>query len=391
MSDRDALLAAITANPDDDLPRLVYADWLEEYGEAGRAEFIRVQCRTQHMRRGDEGLDDLLNRENELRAELFPHLQKLGTELVFFRRGFLERVASGVLNFREHAAALTPDLAPAFELDLSYWTEDDRDRELLRADREAYCEALGASLRRPELRRCVSLALPGVGEEGARQALSSPQLTNLRRLDYSSSEAGPELKAVAGATFANLRWLDLRDGSSANGSPELWWFTRSPHLAKLEHLNFCGNHVRGDHLQALTEEAEVPHLRHLDLSHNDLTAFDASHCLFFNRSERMPALEELDLSQSFEDLTDLTDAAEEPLERDRHRRPYFGRLTKLRLCNCGITDAGARVLAQYPGEVKLTLLDLRGNPIGAAGERALSERFGKDVCVFRIPWLESRL
>jgi len=38
------LLAAILAAPDDDLPRLVAADWLEERGFAERAELIRVQC-----------------------------------------------------------------------------------------------------------------------------------------------------------------------------------------------------------------------------------------------------------------------------------------------------------------------------------------------------------
>lgn len=43
MTTEDALLAAVLANPDDDLPRLVYADWLEEHGEPERAEFIRVQ------------------------------------------------------------------------------------------------------------------------------------------------------------------------------------------------------------------------------------------------------------------------------------------------------------------------------------------------------------
>lgn len=43
---RDALHAAILANPADDLPRLAYADWLEEYGDDEaqvRARFIRVQ------------------------------------------------------------------------------------------------------------------------------------------------------------------------------------------------------------------------------------------------------------------------------------------------------------------------------------------------------------
>jgi uncharacterized protein (TIGR02996 family) len=42
--DEAALLAAVLAGPDDDLPRLVYADWLDENGRPERAEFIRVQC-----------------------------------------------------------------------------------------------------------------------------------------------------------------------------------------------------------------------------------------------------------------------------------------------------------------------------------------------------------
>jgi uncharacterized protein (TIGR02996 family) len=43
MTDADALLAAVLAEPDDDLPRLVYADWLDENGRPERAEFVRVQ------------------------------------------------------------------------------------------------------------------------------------------------------------------------------------------------------------------------------------------------------------------------------------------------------------------------------------------------------------
>jgi len=43
MSDRAALYAAVCANPDDDTPRLVFADWLDENGEAKRAAFIRAQ------------------------------------------------------------------------------------------------------------------------------------------------------------------------------------------------------------------------------------------------------------------------------------------------------------------------------------------------------------
>ena len=49
MSDQSALLGAICAHPDEDTPRLVFADWLDEYADAlptpavarMRARFIR--------------------------------------------------------------------------------------------------------------------------------------------------------------------------------------------------------------------------------------------------------------------------------------------------------------------------------------------------------------
>lgn len=43
MSDEINLMKAVVASPDDYLPRLVYADWLEERGKALLAEFIRTQ------------------------------------------------------------------------------------------------------------------------------------------------------------------------------------------------------------------------------------------------------------------------------------------------------------------------------------------------------------
>jgi uncharacterized protein (TIGR02996 family) len=45
MDRRDAFLQAILENPHEDTHRLVYADWLEENGDAPRARFIRWQCR----------------------------------------------------------------------------------------------------------------------------------------------------------------------------------------------------------------------------------------------------------------------------------------------------------------------------------------------------------
>jgi uncharacterized protein (TIGR02996 family) len=38
-----AILADVVAHPEDDAPRLVLADWLDDHGQSDRAAFIRVQ------------------------------------------------------------------------------------------------------------------------------------------------------------------------------------------------------------------------------------------------------------------------------------------------------------------------------------------------------------
>jgi len=43
-TDESALLASVVADPEDDAPRLVYADWMDEHRQPERAAFIRVQC-----------------------------------------------------------------------------------------------------------------------------------------------------------------------------------------------------------------------------------------------------------------------------------------------------------------------------------------------------------
>jgi len=47
-TDEGALLAAMTAAPTDDAPRLVYADWLQERGEETKAEYLRTVVRLIH-------------------------------------------------------------------------------------------------------------------------------------------------------------------------------------------------------------------------------------------------------------------------------------------------------------------------------------------------------
>jgi uncharacterized protein (TIGR02996 family) len=65
---RRAFIQAIQEPPEDDAPRLVFADWLDENGDEPRAEFIRLQCRLPHLR-DDLEFARLRQREQELLEE----------------------------------------------------------------------------------------------------------------------------------------------------------------------------------------------------------------------------------------------------------------------------------------------------------------------------------
>jgi len=53
VNDEAAFTAAILAEPDEDTPRLVYADWLQEHGREERAEFIRAQVLLAKLEAGE--------------------------------------------------------------------------------------------------------------------------------------------------------------------------------------------------------------------------------------------------------------------------------------------------------------------------------------------------
>jgi uncharacterized protein (TIGR02996 family) len=55
----DALLQEVCANPDEDGPRLVYADWCEENGRPERAEHIRAQVEAARLDEDDPRRDEL--------------------------------------------------------------------------------------------------------------------------------------------------------------------------------------------------------------------------------------------------------------------------------------------------------------------------------------------
>jgi len=123
-------LRDIIANPDDDAPRLIYADWLDDHGERARAAFIRAQC---HLAR--ICIPEIASRAfpagrllPELRSQFLGSLLALGLEEApdlergvgpgfrfSFRRGFVEdlvvfgsEAAEQFVDHAERLFALTP-------------------------------------------------------------------------------------------------------------------------------------------------------------------------------------------------------------------------------------------------------------------------------------------
>ena len=100
MTDREALLAAICANPDDDTPRLAFADWLEENGEPERAEFVRLQCELASGLPPGPRRSAMVSRTNKLlrkneshwRADLV-ETEPMAWTWDRFERGFVESLA----------------------------------------------------------------------------------------------------------------------------------------------------------------------------------------------------------------------------------------------------------------------------------------------------------
>ncbi len=368
MTERDALLAAILQNPDDDTPRLVYADWLQEHDEDRRAEFIRLQCRPERP-------PVALGRELNLIDSLFSHLKYLDFQSVAYHRGFVDTIRSGVLYCRDHIAELRPEDAPAFALEL---IEDDRDEEE-QNDYDAYTDAVRELAARTELRRCVSLTLPCLGMGPGSAILASPNLTSLRRLDFTGNETGPGIHNLARDTFANLRWVNVHNSDSAADCPSITPLAVCPHLANLEHLDFGANEQGDDDLRAVAAAEQWSKLRYLNLMGS---LFTLAAVADFFATPHLPALRELDLSHAFNRPAEWnTPGNGDPFVERIATSPLFARLSKLWLQGNGITDDGAKALASAPPGVKLEVLDLTGNPVSDAGRALLRERFGA-ACVF---------
>ncbi len=99
------LLAAVIAHPDDDTPRLVYADWLEEQG-SGQAELIRKQLRLAQTKdwKAHQALEQEIATILDAGWKDYAGATAKYADAKCFVRGFVDAVTMTIPAFEKHGA-----------------------------------------------------------------------------------------------------------------------------------------------------------------------------------------------------------------------------------------------------------------------------------------------
>lgn len=279
MHDHAAFLASITASPDDDLPRLVYADWLDECGEPGapaRAEFIRIQCELERCTPDDDRRMALQKRERQLlKKHSGQWLTELNAAQVMadqdpidkkrsvwqFRRGFLHSITVVAQKFPQVAETLFR-VAPTVRA-VNLCQGSGQVASLLRAPQLARVKELSLS------RMCTCGRCPIQNE--LRTLFASPLLANLTHLRLVENSIDPETTTalVASPHLSNLQVLDLRQNAVALAGVRILTTARA--FTELRELNLSENGISASGGQVLARASWLKGLRVLNLSRNQLT------------------------------------------------------------------------------------------------------------------------
>jgi uncharacterized protein (TIGR02996 family) len=367
MSDHDALLGAICETPADDLPRLVYADWLEENGQPERAAFIRTEIdiyrrpewdaervRYEYAARLDR---DWLGKRSWLNGcGPGPGSGIRWIGVPFVRRGFPWGVR--VTN-QAPLSDVWGKFADRWPVELVGLYASSTEVLKLR--------------RSPILRRLTALAFqggtffprvmtafandPAVGHleelsfrngslspSGLTALLESPLFVNLTALRVNDHGPRVALALLEGIEQSQpgpqLRTLELRSPQLGEDGFRLLAATRA--LSGVTLLNLQGNYINAARAEALAESPLFANVRIVQLTSNLLGNAGAA---ALARSGQLHELRVLDLSY------------------------------------CQVGDDGVRAVLESPLADRLVLLNLTGSPASDEMKQTLKERMGDRVRV----------
>jgi uncharacterized protein (TIGR02996 family) len=323
----DAFLGAILAEPDDDTPRLVYADWLEERGDP-RGEFIRLQVGlfeangSAQMVQIVRAQELLIANEETWAATVRPLVAECQ-----FERGFVTGITLPLDAFLEHADTLFAR-APIQRVKIS-----DVGTRIAQIAANPYLERLSG----------LDLSGNGLGDTGARILAADAHLPRLDSLNL------------------GMNFMDI-EGVRA--------LAKAGRLSRLRRLALEHNHVHDMGAYALASAANLSGLRELNLKHAEITTTGAR---YLAETTCLVELRSLDLSHN-----GLGDSGARALAKPKK----LAHLRELRLRDCSIGATAARALADSPLAGRLKCLDLRGNPIARTQQEILHKAYGAGVCLF---------
>jgi uncharacterized protein (TIGR02996 family) len=381
-TDERPFLDAVFDRYDDDRPRLVYADFLDDTDQPERAELVRVQLALARLGDDDTRRPALADRQAELltqnRAAWTAHLAGLAVG-VDFRRGVPDAATVEAEAFLARGAELFDRL---------------RVRRLRLLDAGRLMPKLAAS---PLLARVRELDLcsADLGNAGVKLLAKSPHLKALEALDLGFNALDDVgVDALARSTlFPSLTHLSLNDNDRIT-SAGLKQLAESPFLAGLTALDVSGNDVNDLGVRAVVDSPAMARLVSFRANNNPFgdagaVALAASPLLArLAKAEgklefrgtaigpggaaalaACPALRHctaLDLSDNY-----LGDAGVCAVLGS----PHLGGLKVLKLARNGLTDAGLSAgrapLARHLD--RLRLLDLSGNRLTRLGLNLLAE------------------
>jgi uncharacterized protein (TIGR02996 family) len=275
MTKSERLLKAVIEDPDDDTPRLEYADWLKKNKNSARADFIRVQCALDKLPADAPDRPPLLAYEKELLEQhawdWAEEFKGQITEWVY-RRGFIERVQICLETSAEKILAVLSK-APIRHL----------------RDMSQFCDFSGMVTALPSLNRLTGLefwCLYAFDNALVHKLLTSRQLRGLRTLILHHDRNGNMVKekvlieALASSYRSDLVELGVNiDGCWRGPSNRiLEAMAESRYLLKLRKLYLSCAGDKGNRgqlnrktVRTLGSSRNFAHLEELDLGHTSFT------------------------------------------------------------------------------------------------------------------------
>ncbi len=349
----DVFLRVIVDLPDDDAPRLIYSDWLDDHGDPDRAEFIRLQCRLAALAEDDPERAALVRREKELEREhgerWLAEVQPIaGVTFSGFERGFISQARINLSRWRKpDRARRTTALFAAGPI-----------REITLDD--ASPATVAALLGDPAALRLRALNFFDMTRpvEVVRTIAESLHVRNLAQLDFFDAD----LDDVALVLLASSPHLaNLTQFYAVNCGPftpeGVRALAESPHLTRLTHLYLPLGETAPDSYAVLATAPNLASLRELSL--NGYVGVEG--LAHLARSQYLTGLLSLQLQG-----TSLGDAGMQVLAGAPWRS-----MQKLDLSRNGLGDGGMRALAEWPGLASVEVLKLLHNSIGPEGLAAL--------------------